>query len=347
MVRAMPRTPRQAGAFATVLTCLLSLSPAAAQAQEAAEPEAPTEETVEVPPPPAVTAPGIPESLRPRTPPPLMVAVFDARGVSDEWQAALRDGLVAQLTPVTGRRPVLGLAAPALREQLEACEEDACVGGILAEAQAGGAVFARLRRIGRRVRTTLEVRMPVEGLVLGELVEARLPLDLEALPEALPEVAAQLRPSLPEPPPEESTLLITVSADDALVRVDDEEVGRSPLAPFPIRTGEHQVVVTAEGYESATRRTRVSPAEHARVDVTLQSLDPEDRMIMTESGDLVRAGDRSVTDEDWFWPVVLGGGGAVLLIVGISVGVAVANSGDGQMDTGPTGFELPRIVGGM
>lgn len=288
----------------------------------------------------------IPPSMQPREPPPLMVAVFPARRVPDEWVAALRDGLVAQLVPITGRRPVLGLASDELRTRIEECEEDACIGGLLAQAETAGAVFVALRRRGRTVQTTLTVRSPVTGEARGEPVEVRLPTDTEALAEALPELAAQLRTVLPDPPPEPSTLLITVSEDGALVRVDQAPVGRSPLAPFEIRTGEHEIVVTAEGFVRATRRTRIGVAEQARVDVTLQSVAPEDRLIVTDSGDVVRAGDRSITDEDWFWPVVLGGGGAVLVIVGVVIGVAVANGNAAPADDTPIGFPLPRLTGG-
>lgn len=276
----------------------------------------------------------------PRAPLPVMVAALPARGVPEDYAGAAQVALVEKLTAVSEERPVLGLGLQSLRNALAECEDDACLGAQITEARAQGAVLMRLRRRGGGYEATLEVRDPASGTVRGEPTVGRLPRRLDDVPAAIEELVAQLQPNLPDPPPAPASLTVTVSEDNATVAVDGEEIGLSPVLPVQVFIGEHAISVRLAGFRPENRRTRVGPGEQARVDVTLRDLTPEEAVALGDPS----APSGSLTDEDWFWPVVIGGG--VLVVGAIVVIVAVVASGGQTEVPDPSGVPFPRIIGG-
>jgi hypothetical protein len=63
---------------------------------------------------------------------PIMVVVLTSGRAPEEIAVAARDAVIAQVTPMTGGRPVLPLMAPALRDAIAACAEPTCIGGHIA-----------------------------------------------------------------------------------------------------------------------------------------------------------------------------------------------------------------------
>lgn len=109
--------------------------------------------------------------------------------------------------------------------------------------------------------------------------------------------------------------LLEVAGDDVLanVSVNGEHVGQLPLAgPIRVQTGRAVIDVTLDGYRSFSADVNVVTGQTSRVSVHL---------VPNLAPDALLAGD--TTREDWFWPLILGVGGAVV-IAGVSIGVAAA-----------------------
>jgi len=378
--------PARAQAAAAVFTLLCFLGSAPASAQDASPTPAPAEaatapeaeaapaeaEAAEAAPADAEAAPAeaapaepspAPEAVapqpaprpaaryaRPRPAPPIMVVVVPGDRISEEVSGAAREALVSQITPLAGGRAVHGLGAAAMIDAIGACGDDGCVGAQLASAGAQAGVILRLTRRGRQLSAALEIRDPVSGTARSEAIEARLPMDAAELVQPLSQMSAQLASAMPSAPPANPTLLITTTQDGGLVTVDGEDIGQSPVAPFEIADGPHQVLVRLAGYSTFQTQTQITPGERARVDATLTSLtasadggsDGEPNPFATNGG-----GDQDGDDllgQWWFWTAV-GGGAAVLIGVLIGVGVAASSSGQPVPAT-PGGIPLPPITGG-
>ncbi len=275
----------------------------------------------------------------PRAPLPIMVVTLTSGRVAlpDELVAAVRSALVEQLTPMTGGRPVLPLLAEPLRDAIAACAEPSCVGGQIAQAGAFGAVIARLSRPSARgpFRLTLELVDPVSGAPRLSPLEAEL-ASASVAPEALRPLTAQLEGVMFSPPPPPPTLLVTVNVDGARVRVDDQELGESPVARVTLEPGRHVVVVMRAGYASTRRTVELEGGQSERLDITLAA--------DTFGGDTVATGVASsretpITEEPLFWVAI---GGGALVVIGIAVGVGFAVAGSGPPPN-PSGIPLPPI----
>lgn len=317
-----------------------------AEPGEASEPaEAPAEVPVEaVAEPPAPAARRYP---RPRAPSPIMVVVLPGDRVPESSTTAARDALVAQLTPLVTGRPVLPLHSEELQTALAACEDDACLGGQLAGARAQAGVILRLTRRGTRLDVSFEVRDPVSGTLRHEApITGRIPRAAEELPAALQPLSAQLTSAMPPAPPRNPTLLVTTTADDALVTVDGEDIGSSPVGPIEIADGTHDVRVRLAGFSSFHTQTAVTPGEWARLDVTLNPLEGAAAAAAAAAlNQGVGGEEEDLLSQWWFWTAI--GGGAALLIIGAVVIGVVASQGPGMPDPDPMGIRLPPITGGM
>jgi len=353
---------------AVALLALMAAAPALAQdaeappaaeapAEEAAEAEAPPAE-----PPPAETPPAEPQAqvaprpappadrryARPRTPPPILVAVLPGERVAAEAVTAAREALVAQIGPMAGGRAVHGVGADQMVSALSACDGDTCVGSILAEAGAQAGVLLRLTRRGRQLAAALEIRDPVSGALRVEApIEGELPTEPADLAEPLAGLSARIASAVPSAPAQPPSLLISTTVDGATVTVDGEDIGESPVAPIAIADGTHEVIVRLAGYRAYRTETRISPGQRARVDATLESMDGEamgDGDNPFTSGD--GGGDDDLLSQWWFWTAI--GGGAAVLIAGIVIiAVVASDSGDGMpMPQQPMGIPLPAIQGG-
>lgn len=291
--------------------------------------------------------PARPETLDPPPPPPLMVAVMPGRRVPAETATALGAALAQALDEPAGRRDVHALGNPEIVERIAACEEDACYGGILAEAQAAGGVFVAMERRGRRYDLTITLRDPVSGAARGEPIEGQLERDADPT-EAAAGLLEQLVPQLPSPPPPDPTLLVTVNVDGAEVQIDGISIGESPVAPVTVAAGFHEIAVMRAGYSSTRRRTQVAPGDSARVDITMTSLSPED--VAQQNGGAAGTGsddlyETPLIEQWWFWALI-GGGALIVIGAAIGIGFAAASGGTQMVDT-PTGIPLPRIEGGI
>lgn len=317
-------------------------APAEGEAAEAPNQVVP-EVRAETPPP----APAVRRYPRPRPPPPIMVVILPGDRVPEEAVTAAREALVAQVTPLAGGRAVHGLGSADMVAALIACDDDACIGGQLGSAGAQAGVILRLQRRGRQLSAGLEIRDPISGTARQEVIEARIPRDPAEIPAALAEMSAQLASAMPSPPSRNPTLLVTTTHDAALVTIDGEDIGESPVGPIEIADGTHEILVRLAGFTSYRTETQISPGERARVDATLVSA-----IGGAEGG----GGDSPFTQRDegeedmlstwWFWTIV--GGGAALVIAVVAIGLAVALGDQGtDMPLDPTGIPLPPITGGM
>jgi hypothetical protein len=102
--------------------------------------------------------------------------------------------------------------------------------------------------------------------------------------------------------------LLEVAGDEgATVTVNGESVGRLPLSgPLHPRIGRAVIEFTAEGFRSFSADVTIQAGQTSRVSVHLvPNLGPD------------------VTQQEWFWPLILGTAGA-LVIAGITVGIAAA-----------------------
>jgi len=286
---------------------------------------------------------------RPRPPPPILVAVLPGSRVDAAAVTAAREALVAQVSPMAGGREVHGLGAEQMVSALSACEEDTCLGGILAEAGAQAGVLLRLTRRGRQLAAVLELRDPVSGTLRHDApIEGNLPTEPADLPEPLAGLTARIASAVPSAPTQVPTLLISTTQDGAAVTVDGESIGESPVAPIEIADGTHEVIVRLQGYRAYRTETRIAPGQRARVDATLEPMDGEaagDGDNPFTSGD--GGGDDDLLSQWWFWTAI-GGGAAVVIAAVIIIAVVASDSGDDMpMPQQPMGIPLPGIVGGM
>lgn len=329
----------------SVLASLTALA-LPAGAQEGAASAAPAEAPASAGDAPAVEAPAAEASLVPSatpTPsppavPPIMVVVTSSGRVPPELVEALRTRLVEQVTPMAGGRPVLPLMMESLSAAIVACGADApCIGGQIAGAGAIGAIVATLARRTARgpVTLTLDIRDPVSG-------SPRIPTQTLALDPAgdvaalLSPLTEAMRPVMFTPPPPPPELLVTVNVDGAIVRVDDEVIGRTPVASVRLTPGRHVVMVSADGYSGTRRELELDPGERERLDLTLLVAEvvAMDEVIVAD-GTVITS--RPWYEEWWVWTIV---GGVVVVGVGVGVGVGVATSGP---PPDPMGIPLPPI----
>ncbi|MEO6951095.1 MAG: PEGA domain-containing protein [Polyangia bacterium] len=69
-------------------------------------------------------------------------------------------------------------------------------------------------------------------------------------------------------------LEIKASVDGAVVTLDGQRLGPTPLAPEPreVNPGEHRVEIAAEGYATYREKVTIAPAQTVRIDAKLVSL---------------------------------------------------------------------------
>ena len=206
--------------------------------------------------------------------------------------------------PMTGGRPVLPLMADAMRDQLGACADAPCAGAIIANAGAFGAVIARLSRASARRPLTLTLDMidPVSGSPRLPQQSATL-TDAATTAAALAPLTAALAPSMFSPPPPPPTLLVTVNVDGASVRIDDQDLGLSPVARATLTPGHHIITVTHPEYLSARRAIDLIDAQTERLDITLVDVSAamgDDAIAMPVGEGTSTAGGVTAASRQWF-----------------------------------------------
>ena len=308
---------------------------------------------LEATPPETETAPDARQPMQADSPPtraiaPIMVVVIGGPRVGSDVVDATRTALVAQITPMTGERPVLPLMADALRDQIAACTDAPCAGAIIANAGAFGAVIARLTRASARRPMTLTLDMidPVSGSPRLAQQTAQL-ADAASAAATLQPMTALFQPVMFSPPPPLPTLLVTVNIDGAAVRIDDRDLGLSPVSRATLTPGRHIITVTASSHLSARRTIELTDGENQRLDITLvvaSAAMGDDAVAMPVGEGTSTAGGVQSTSRQWFeeplvW-VAIGGG---ILLVGAGIGIGVGVWSANQTTPPPMGIPLPPI----
>jgi hypothetical protein len=293
--------------------------------------------------PPAEAAPAQAAPAAPATPavPPVVVIPVAADTVNPPIAQAVLDAVTAQLRPLVARRDVVPLGDQATLDAVKACTDSACVGGIVARAGAISGVLIRMDRRRPRdpVNVVIGVVDPVSGNPRGEPVTGAIPREsVEAPADVLAPLVASLAPLMPAAP-RRTTLLVASNVDGAAVRVDETEVGRTPLAPGNVEPGRHVVTVTRPGFLVQRRELEIEAGQHARIDIDLEPTAEQaasDALSDAEThggvaGEGGAGGEESLLEQWWFWAAV--GGGAVAIGI-ITAVIIVASSGDNMVQTG-------------
>jgi hypothetical protein len=321
---------------------------AAQPPQETPEP-APQEALPQETPPEAPPQPPAPPAV-----PPVVVVPVTALERQEPFLGALvAERLRALLEPAVVRRSTVIVTDPAALTAANACTTDpTCLGGVVASANGMMGVIVRTARRNRRapLDITLEVIDPVSGaprlpapLTASIAATAATPETVGADP-AIETLAGQIRGLMPPPPPR-TTILIASNVDGAQVRLDNEVIGETPMAPVEVEPGSHVVQLNADGFSLQRRTVEIGRGDAFRIDADLEA-DAQTRardeagepLYGDGEGGLAGDDEGSVLEEWWFWTAV--GGGAVLLITGgILIGVLAAGGDDNVIETIP----VPRI----
>lgn len=288
------------------------------------------------------TLPGLAAAQTPPAEPPVVVVPLPGPDLTVPAVTAVRDAVVEQVSAMVEGRPTVALEDEQRLVALLECADPACVGAQLAQVGAIAGVLLRLERPrpADPVTVTLTAVDPVSGTPRMDPVQVQLDDEqLEAPAEVLRPAVTQLAPAMPPAPPR-SSLLVAVNVDDALVRIDDRELGRTPVAPVELPPGRHVVEVSAPGFGSARQSIDVGRGEDARIDVVLEAAATNVALLEADQAPLSAEGGGGAAAGPWYtrWYVIAGGGVALAaLIVGI---VAIASSGG---DESQSSIPVPPI----
>jgi hypothetical protein len=293
-----------------------------------------------------------PQAPAPRLVLPVVVIALPQPAVTPAVLAAIRDALVAGLTPAAGGRPVVALQDEARLAALATCHDPICFGARLNELQAMTGVVVTATRRNRFSPIDVRVDMldPVSGASrLAAPAAVALPAAAEASPSsALAPVLAQLATAMPSPPPPSPTLLVVTNVDEATVTLDGRVLGTSPIAPVELPPGRYNVVVSARGWASGNRMVQLGDTGPTRVDFdlepapeTLAALESQ-RGWSASEGNAAPGSDVGGDETPFYlrWYTIAGAAAVVATIV--IVGVA-ASSG-GTEPGPPAGIPIPPIV---
>jgi len=147
----------------------------------------------------------------------------------------------------------------------------------------------------------------------------------EEAPAPVREAATQLRAQIAERAGYARLELEGVAIGD-VVTIDDYTIV-NPGFEIPVSPAPHVVVVTRDGVEIARRELQVDQGAH-RVVVLVSP---------TESAGVPG---RSIDQEDWFWPVIGGSAVAVVVVIGVVVGVAATSGTEGPVE----GNFMPGVI---
>lgn len=272
--------------------------------------------------------------------PPLLLIPVPGAGLTEELANGILAASLSALESMTERRAVRSIMDGAVITAVAECADPACIGAQITELGGIAAVLVRMGRANARApfTVTYEVVAAVTGDRSGEPVTASLDSDAEAAPVAtLGPALAQLRGHLP-PAPIQATLLLAINVDGAMVTVDGEGVGESPVAPIEVRPGRRTVRVTRPGFSSYQRNVEIT-ADGLRINIDLEP-DEQELARLVAAEEAAADGRPAVggSDDPWFkkWYVWAGVGGAVVLTA-IIIGVAASGGASQQ------GFPVPPI----
>ena len=208
---------------------------------------------------------------------------------------------------------------PSVKEQFQSFETD--IYSIV------GVLRVRVKPDGATVSVDgLEVgRTPIkEGLILGpgihEVTARKIGFD-KATVHA--EVHSEQHSSVEiELSPEVAALYLTVDVQGALVTLDNEPMGKTPLeAPLSMPPGAHRLVVSKPGYITEDQELNIVPGDKTALTVTLEKRPDID----DTQAEIVREGRHGPL----FW-ISLSATGAAAVLGGIFWGLASAKANDVQ-----------------
>ncbi len=314
--------------FALALGAASSVS-----AQPAAEVEAPPPEQPDVAPAPPA-APATPDG-----PAPVVVIPVPGANLTEAIANATLTATTTQLGTVVRGRGVRLVADGAVVAATMACAQQeegaaACRGAQVAAAGGASGVLVNVSRAS--ADAPVSIRYEVIDSVTGDpraSAATELPADgISAA--ALQDTIAQLAPGLPAPPARGS-ILVAVNVDGAMVAVDGQMVGESPVAPVEVPPGSHTVSVNRAGFQPYSRSVEVT-LDGVRVNADLQP-DEEEMARLADLEDEAR--EQAEGPKPWYkrW-YVWAAAGAVLVGASVAVGVAAGGADD------PQGFNVPPIL---
>ena len=267
---------------------------------------------------------------------PVIVAVMADARVTPATVEAIRGVALSGAEGIANGRRVVALTDTAALTALAACSDAACVGTQIANAHGAAGVIVRISR-----RARMEAKIEIVDAVTGAPRHDAVVVSDNNLANALGPAIAALRAAMPAAPAPAATLLITVSLDGAVVTVDGQSAGVSPLAAISLPAGMHTISAAHSGYETLTHTAQIPETGNARLDFDLvPTAETRERLDATRSVALPMGGSEEVANADssepWYarttgpWYTrwyTLAGGAAGVVILAVIIGVASSNHG--------------------
>jgi hypothetical protein len=127
-------------------------------------------------------------------------------------------------------------------------------------------------------------------------------------------------------------LNVSSSPAGATVRVDDKELGSTPLSEIALDPGEHQVELELGGHQTHIKKIQVSPGATAIVEATLQPLQPTEPAVAVHQASMPETkGHRRL----WTW--IAAGGALAAAGTGLAFGLWARTSWDDYRDAATKG----------
>ena len=280
--------------------------------------------------------------LRVETEPPGATVFVDRRDLGGRGQSpltlALPKGPAKVILDLDGYRPVESDA------QLE-------IGAIAVVRTRLERILGTLTAAGEPAKFELRVDSPDSAPVLTANGSAQLAPGLHRIflsaPGSLPqqldvvivaEGEEQLAFKLQPLPPPSGALVVRANVDGALVRVDGQEMGFTPVVIDKIRAGKHKLEVIGEGREPFQSQVQVADDERVPVDVTLRYALPR---VQAAERQVTRAQDAPASISIISWQEIRGFGYQTLAEALRSVrGLFISDDRDYQ-SLGVRGFSPP------
>ena len=124
----------------------------------------------------------------------------------------------------------------------------------------------------------------------------------------------------PVEPKQRASLMLAISAGNAKVLIDGNDIGLSPLGILEgVTVGKHEICVKKDGYKTYTGSIEVKPAGESgitRHDIILETTEKKKKK-------------KGVAGKWWFWTIL---GGLVLGGAAAAVGVVYGSGGDEETD---------------
>jgi len=209
----------------------------------------------------------------------LSVAVLDLRpsGIPDEDAANLTQVLAVELKrtrnlSVISHADIASMLAFEARKEMLGCTEAACLAEIGGTLGVQKLVTGQVGLLGGRYVVTLRL-MDVAAV----RVDNRVTESFRGVKEQLiPAVRTAARRLLGVDSAEPGTLAFSASRADALVRLDDQDLGRLPLRPRTgVAPGTHAVGMTREGFHDWQSDVFVEPGQTTAVYAEMTEIPPK------------------------------------------------------------------------